>query len=146
VRFFCTCISSLTDFFELFLLLCGKGIQIFADPRAEQGVSLSCTVFVNRHKQHPFLSYQNRFVLSTGNGGIDKVTVEHNRMAADNRHNHNVIFGAHRFVDGGGIGKLNVYHILHTVFRDTTVSEIYCDLQLIFVVASDFTDKSDITV
>lgn len=67
-------------------------------------------------------------------------------MAADDGKNHNIILRPHCLMDGGGISKLNVRHILQAVFHNAVFGKFYRDLHLIFVIRRDFTDKSNIAI
>lgn len=46
-----------TDFFQIFLLCDSESLQIFANPLTEQSVALPGVIFMDCHKEHPFLTH-----------------------------------------------------------------------------------------
>ena len=123
----------------------GIGLIVHADALAQKRIPLDDFIPVDRHKQHLLLADQHHALFGPGDAGIEQVAVEHDGVRFQKRHDDRFIFRAHCLVDGGGVGKVQIDHILYAVFQLSAHTEIQADALSIFIVF-DIADKSQVAV
>ena len=79
------------------------------------------------HKQYLFLPNQHHPLFGTRDSGVEQITVHHDGVRFEQRHNDGLILRAHSLVDCSGIRQIHIAQIIYAVFQCSASAKIHAD-------------------
>ena len=77
--------------------------QRFVQSLRQQCVAFALAVVGNRRVQRRFFADEDNLFFGAGNGGVKKISLQHDAVGADQRQNHDGVFAALAFVNADGV-------------------------------------------
>ena len=97
------------------------------------------------HKQYLFLPNQHHPLFGTRDSGVEQITVHHDGVRFEQRHNNGLILRAHSLVDRSSISQIHIAQIIYAIFQRPASTKIHADL-FALVSVLNIPDETQITI
>ena len=111
-------------------IVVGDGAKLCYNTLTEEGIPMALApkhLRMQSHKQYLFLPNQHHPLFGTRDSGVEQITVHHDGVRFEQRHNNGLILRAHSLVDRSSISQIHIAQIIYAVFQCSASAKIHAD-------------------